>query len=68
MKVKERLKKLREMTADELAGQRAGIAEEMMRLRFQLTMGQTEGVKKVRQIRKDRARVLTVAREQSKKG
>lgn len=68
MKVKERLKKLRDMKPDELAGQRLQIAEEMLRLRFHLTMGQTESVKKLRQIRKDRARVMTIAREMSKKG
>jgi large subunit ribosomal protein L29 len=37
--------------------------EQMFRLRFQLSMGQTDGVKKVRELRKDRARMLTALRE-----
>ena len=35
----------------------------MFRLRFQMSMGQTEGLKKYRELRKDRARMLTVLRE-----
>ena len=35
----------------------------MFRLRFQLQMGQTDGVKKLRELRKDRARMLTIVRE-----
>jgi large subunit ribosomal protein L29 len=35
----------------------------MFRLKFQMTMGQTDGVKKYRLLRKDKARMLTVQRE-----
>ncbi len=35
----------------------------MFRLRFQMEMGQTDGLKKLRAIRKDRARMLTILRE-----
>ena len=35
----------------------------MFRLRFQMWMGQTDGLKKLRQMRKDRARMLTMLRE-----
>ena len=35
----------------------------MFRLRFQMNMGQTDGVKKYREIKKDRARIRTVQRE-----
>ena len=38
-------------------------AEQMFRLRFQMSMGQVEGVKKLRNLRKERARMLTVLRE-----
>ena len=35
-------------------------AENMFRLRFQASMGQTDGVKKIRALRKERARILTL--------
>ena len=37
--------------------------EQLFRLRFQLTMGQTDTLKKLRQLRKDRARMLTTLRD-----
>ena len=38
-------------------------AEQMFRLRFQMALGQMEGLKKYRSMRRDRARMLTVLRE-----
>jgi large subunit ribosomal protein L29 len=38
-------------------------AEQMFRLRFQLSMGQMDGVKKLRSLRKERARILTVLQQ-----
>jgi large subunit ribosomal protein L29 len=35
----------------------------LFRLKFQLAMGQTESLKKIRQLRKDIARVKTIKRE-----
>jgi large subunit ribosomal protein L29 len=40
--------------------------EQLFRLRFQMTMGQTDGIKKYRVLRKDLARILTVQRERAK--
>ena len=37
--------------------------EQLFRLRFQMGMGQTDGLKKYREVRKDKARLLTVKRE-----
>ena len=37
--------------------------EQVYRLRLQILMGQTAGLKKYRALRKDKARVLTVLRE-----
>ena len=37
--------------------------EQSFRLRFQMTMGQTDGLKKLRSDRKDRARILTILRD-----
>ena len=66
MKSTERLKKIRDAGVDDLERQRTEMAEQMFRLRFQFAMGQSETLKKMREIRKDRARLLTVLKE--KKG
>jgi large subunit ribosomal protein L29 len=58
-----RADKLRELDSDELGRQMAEMSEQNFRLRFQLSMGQSEGLKKVRGMRKDRARILTILRE-----
>ena len=55
--------KIRELDKDELLRQATEIREQSFRIRFQLTMGQTDGLKKLRNIRKDRARILTILRE-----
>ena len=55
--------KIRELDSEELRRQAAEIGEQNFRLRFQLSMGQTDGLKKVRNIRKDRARILTILRD-----
>jgi large subunit ribosomal protein L29 len=63
--------KLRDLDQNELASQQREINEQMLRLRFQISMGQSDGLKKYRQIRKDRARIQTILRErqlQEKKG
>ena len=38
----------------------AEMSEQMFRLRFQWAMGQTETLNKMRELRKDRARLLTI--------
>jgi large subunit ribosomal protein L29 len=58
-----RAEKLRELDENELRAQMNEIAEQMFRLRFQMGMGQMDGLKKYRVLKKDRARVLTVLRE-----
>lgn len=59
-----RVEKFRQMNADELVTQQHELAEQIFRLRFQLTTGQTEGVKRMREARKELARVKTLLREQ----
>ena len=63
MKSADRAKKLRDMSADELERQQAEMSEQMFKLRFQWAMGQTESLKKMRELRKDRARLLTILRQ-----
>jgi large subunit ribosomal protein L29 len=65
MKASERAKKLRDMSVDELSRQEAEMGEQMFKLRFQWAMGQTESLNKLRQLRKDRARLLTIMREKN---
>lgn len=66
MKLTERVKKLRDMSIDELAAQETAMSEQAFRLRFQWAMGQTETLKKIRELRRDRARVQTILREKAK--
>jgi len=63
MKAADRVKKIRDMSVDELQNQDSGMTEQMFKLRFQLAMGQTESLKKMRELRKDRARLLTILQE-----
>lgn len=55
--------KVRELDNEELRRQVAEIGEQGFRLRFQMSMGQTDGLKKLRTMRKDRARILTILRD-----
>jgi large subunit ribosomal protein L29 len=55
--------KVRDLDNNELQHQLREMEEQMFRLKFQMSMGQTDGLKKMRAIRKDRARMLTVLRE-----
>ena len=59
----EQLEKYRSMNPGELETQQRELAEQIFRLRFQLSSGQTEGLKKLREARKDLARVKTLLRE-----
>jgi large subunit ribosomal protein L29 len=58
-----RADKLRELDSDELRRQVTDMGEQNFRLRFQLSMGQSDGLKKLRNIRKDHARILTILRD-----
>jgi large subunit ribosomal protein L29 len=55
--------KVRNLTEDELLHQERDLSDQLFKLKFQLNMGQTESLKKLRGLRKDIARVKTVARE-----
>lgn len=55
--------KIRELDAAEMRNQMKEAEEQMFRLKFQLSMGQADGLKKYRALRKDRARMLTILRQ-----
>jgi large subunit ribosomal protein L29 len=57
------LAKIRSLSDEELAHQQKTSAEQLFRLRFQVSMGQNDGVKKIRLLRKEIAQIKTVARE-----
>jgi large subunit ribosomal protein L29 len=55
--------KLRDLGEPELEARERELAEQIFRLRFQLTTGQAEAVGRLRSARKDFARVKTLLRE-----
>ena len=57
------LAKIRNLSDEELRHQEKTDAEQLFRLRFQVALGQNDGVKKLRQLRKEIAHIKTVARE-----
>jgi len=61
--MKENAEKARGLDAAEITKQLREASEQMFRLRFQLSMGQADGLTKLRNLRKERARMLTVQRE-----
>src|SRR5450432_3752824 len=61
--MKENADKARGLDAAEITKQLQEASEQMFRLRFQLSMGQADGLTKLRNLRKDRARMLTIQRE-----
>jgi large subunit ribosomal protein L29 len=59
-----RIDKIREEGATELQAREKDLVEQIFRLRFQLTTGQAEALKRLREARKDLARVKTLLRAQ----
>ncbi len=57
------IEKLRNLSDGEIQQQERQSAEQIFRLRFQTKLGQTEGVKKLRELKTDIARLKTIARE-----
>ena len=55
--------KLRGLDPAEMQNKLREIDEQSFRLKFQIAMGQTDGIRRMRENRKDRARLLTYLRE-----
>ncbi|MEO7115754.1 MAG: 50S ribosomal protein L29 [Caldimonas sp.] len=55
--------KIVNLDQEELVQQAHQSAEQVFRLRFQIRMGQNEGLKKLRELKKDIARIQTVQRQ-----
>lgn len=58
---------LRDMTPDQLTDELVKLKREQFNLRFQAASGQLENTARVRQVRRDVARVKTILREQQSK-
>ncbi len=58
--------KIRNLTDVELGTQERELADQLFKLKFQMNMGQTESLKKMRGLRKDIARVKTILGERQR--
>jgi large subunit ribosomal protein L29 len=59
------LEKIRSLSDDEMKSQQAKAAEQLFRLRFQKSLGNNEGIKKLRGLKLDIARIQTITRERT---
>jgi large subunit ribosomal protein L29 len=59
------LEKIRNLSDEELKKAETSAAEQLFRLRFQKSLGNQEGIKKLRVLKLDIARSKTVARERT---
>ncbi len=62
-----KIEKIRDLSEEELNHQLAEFTEQIFRLRFQMATGQTEGLAKLRTLKKDIARIKTIQRERQLK-
>ena len=60
--------KIRNLTDVELMHQQRELSDQLFKMKFQLKMGQTESLKKIRELKKDIARIHTVIREKELAG
>ena len=58
-----RSQKIRDLDSPELQHQLRDIDDQLFRLKLQMSMGQMDGLKKVRSMKKTRARIFTILRE-----
>src|ERR1700690_3110419 len=57
------VEKIRNLTDVELSHQQRELSDQLFKMKFQLKMGQTESLKKIRELKKDIARVKTGMRQ-----
>ena len=65
MKSSQRLSDLRALTPDQLGDELIALKKEQFNLRFQGATGQLENVARVREVRRDIARVRTLQRQKT---
>ncbi len=59
---------MRNMTFEELRQEQQDLKKELFNLNFQKVTGEIENPMRIRQVRKDVARVLTIINEKNRKG
>ena len=57
------LENIRNMSEEELKGEEVRVAEQLFRIRFAKSLGKQEGVGRIGGLKKDVARIKTIARE-----
>jgi len=65
---KAKVKNPRDLDEREIEAKLREMQEKVFRIQFQMSMGQTEGLKRKREMRKERARLLTIRRERELSG
>jgi large subunit ribosomal protein L29 len=65
MKSKDRLSSLKTMTPDQLGDELLNLKKEQFNLRFQRATGQLENTERVREVRRQIARVTTLSRQKA---
>ena len=59
---------MRDKTVEELQQQKQDLKKELFNLNFQKVTGEIENPMRIRQVRKDVARIITVINEKNRKG
>lgn len=54
---------IRELTGEELASKKSELEDQLFKLKFQHALGQLENAMKIKSIKKDLARIMTILRE-----
>jgi large subunit ribosomal protein L29 len=68
MKTNQRLSDIRAMSTDQMNDELANLKKEQFNLRFQRATGQLENTGRIRQVRRDIARIMTVSRQKAGAG
>lgn len=63
-----KIRELRELSVEELQNKELELKDQLFKLRFQKSLGQLDNPMKIRNIRKDLARIKTLLKESQKKG
>jgi large subunit ribosomal protein L29 len=61
-----KIKDIKELSVEELKDKEQSLREELFNLKFQFETGQLDNVMRVRQVKRDIAKILTVANEKAK--
>ncbi|MGB9893780.1 MAG: 50S ribosomal protein L29 [Candidatus Saccharicenans sp.] len=63
-----KIRELKELSVDELNQKEVELKDQLFKLRFQKSLGQLDNPMKIRNIRRDIARIKTLLKEFQKKG